>query len=156
MKTNTLKLCAALTIASLISSATATELTLYPSFAEVRENVQLSGSRFDWTPPADLGDYPDDSFDVVILSDTLQAMLQPDAVLAQMLRIGRRAVISLPNFGHWRVRLALLLSAVWRFKENLGRVLDDTEPRLGDAVPMAGRDESVVVAAFMGRRLSAI
>ena len=59
---------------------------------------------------ADLGDYPDDSFDVVILSDTLQAMLQPDAVLAQMLRIGRRAVISLPNFGHWRVRLALLLS----------------------------------------------
>ena len=57
MKTNTLKLCAALTIASLISSATATELTLYPSFAEVRENVQLSGSRFDWTPPADLGDY---------------------------------------------------------------------------------------------------
>ena len=45
--------------------------------------------------------------------------------------------------------LALLLSAVWRFKENLGRVLDDTEPRLGDAVPMAGRQQDVVVAAFM-------
>jgi hypothetical protein len=57
MKTNTLKLCAALVVSSLISSATATELTLYPSFAEVRENVQLTGSRFDWTPPADLGDY---------------------------------------------------------------------------------------------------
>jgi hypothetical protein len=57
MQNNTLKLCAALTIANLISSATATELTLYPSFAEVRENVQLTGGRFDWTPPADLGDY---------------------------------------------------------------------------------------------------
>ena len=45
--------------------------------------------------------------------------------------------------------LALLLSAVWRFKENLGRVLDATEPRLGDAVPMAGRQQDVVVAAFM-------
>jgi hypothetical protein len=57
MKTNTLKICAALAISSLISSASATEITLYPSFSEVRENVQLSGSRFDWTPPADLGDY---------------------------------------------------------------------------------------------------
>jgi hypothetical protein len=57
MKTNTLKICAVLAISSLISSASATEITLYPSFSEVRENVQLSGSRFDWTPPADLGDY---------------------------------------------------------------------------------------------------
>ena len=57
MRTNTLKVCAALTIANLISSASATELTLYPSFSEVRENVQLTGSRFDWTLPADLGDY---------------------------------------------------------------------------------------------------
>jgi hypothetical protein len=57
MRSNTLKIAAVLAVASLISSATATELTLYPSFSEVRENVQLSGSRFDWTPPADLGDY---------------------------------------------------------------------------------------------------
>jgi hypothetical protein len=57
MRSNTLKICAALAISSLISSAIATELTLYPSFSEIRENVQLSGSRFDWTPPADLGDY---------------------------------------------------------------------------------------------------
>jgi hypothetical protein len=57
MNTNILKICAALAVSSFISSATATELTLYPSFAEVRENVQLSGSRFDWTPAADLGDY---------------------------------------------------------------------------------------------------
>ncbi len=57
MNTNILKIGAALALSNLISSATATELTLYPSFSEVRENVQLSGSRFDWTPPADLGDY---------------------------------------------------------------------------------------------------
>ncbi|WP_424949292.1 glycerol-3-phosphate acyltransferase [Deinococcus sp.] len=50
--------------------------------------------------------------------------------------------------------LALLLSAVWRFKENLGRVLDGTEPRVGDDVPMAGRQENVVVAAFMIHPLS--
>lgn len=56
----------------------------------------------------DLVDYPADSFDVVILSNTLQAMRAPASVLAEMLRIGRNAVVSFPNFGHWRVRLALL------------------------------------------------
>ena len=56
----------------------------------------------------DLVDYPPDGFDVVILSNTLQAMRAPAAVLTEMLRIGRRAVVSFPNFGHWRVRLALL------------------------------------------------
>ena len=45
--------------------------------------------------------------------------------------------------------LALLLSATWRFKENIGRVLDGTEPRLGDDVPMDGKQDDVVVAAFM-------
>ncbi len=57
MFSNPLKICAALIVSSLISSASATEITLYPSFSEVRENVQLTGSRFDWTPAADLGDY---------------------------------------------------------------------------------------------------
>lgn len=57
----------------------------------------------------DLPDYPDGAFDMVILSDTLQAMRDPAAVLAELLRIGRRAVVSFPNFGHWRVRLSLLL-----------------------------------------------
>jgi methionine biosynthesis protein MetW len=56
----------------------------------------------------DLIDYPADGFDVVILSNTLQAMRAPALVLTEMLRIGRRAVVSFPNFGHWRVRLALL------------------------------------------------
>lgn len=59
---------------------------------------------------ADLADYPSAAFDVAILSDTLQAMRDPAAVLADMIRIARKAIISLPNFGHWRVRLGLLAS----------------------------------------------
>ena len=59
---------------------------------------------------ADLADYPAAAFDVAILSDTLQAMRDPAAVLNDMVRIARKAIISLPNFGHWRVRLGLLTS----------------------------------------------
>lgn len=57
----------------------------------------------------DLVDYPSAVFDVVILSQTIQATRAPYAVLTQMLRIGRRVLVSFPNFGHWRVRLSLLL-----------------------------------------------
>ena len=55
----------------------------------------------------DLASYPDGAFDYVILSQTIQATRQPRTVLEQMLRIGRRAIVSFPNFGHWRVRVAL-------------------------------------------------
>src|SRR6186713_628328 len=55
----------------------------------------------------DLGDYPDDAFDYVILSQTLQATRHPRVVLEHMLRIGRHAVVSFPNFGHWQVRFQL-------------------------------------------------
>ncbi|HMK89149.1 MAG TPA: methionine biosynthesis protein MetW [Methylocystis sp.] len=58
----------------------------------------------------DLRDYPQDSFDYVILSQTLQATRRPRVVLEHMLRIGRRAIVSFPNFGHWRVRLQLLVT----------------------------------------------
>lgn len=57
----------------------------------------------------DLADYPDAAFDYVILSQTLQATEKPRVVLEQMLRIGRRAIVSFPNFGHWRIRLDLAL-----------------------------------------------
>lgn len=56
----------------------------------------------------DLTDYPADAFDFVVLSQTLQATRDPRHVLAQLVRIGRRAVVSFPNFGNWRVRLSLL------------------------------------------------
>jgi methionine biosynthesis protein MetW len=56
----------------------------------------------------DLKDYPDGAFDYVILSQTLQATYAPKTVLTNMLRIGRHAIVSFPNFGHWRVRWHLL------------------------------------------------
>ncbi|MFL5030409.1 MAG: methionine biosynthesis protein MetW, partial [Xanthobacteraceae bacterium] len=52
----------------------------------------------------DLSDYPNDAFDYVILSQTLQATRQPRVVLEHMLRIGRNAIVSFPNFGHWKIR----------------------------------------------------
>ncbi|RBP16405.1 methionine biosynthesis protein MetW [Roseiarcus fermentans] len=58
---------------------------------------------------SDLADYPDAAFDFVILSQTLQATRQPRVVLENLLRIGRRAIVSVPNFGHWRVRVQLAL-----------------------------------------------
>jgi methionine biosynthesis protein MetW len=56
-----------------------------------------------------LGDFGDAAFDVVVLSQTLQALHRPRAVLREVVRVGRRAVVSLPNFGHWAVRLGLLV-----------------------------------------------
>lgn len=55
----------------------------------------------------DLAEYPDQSFDYVILSKTLQAVHRPQLVLEELLRIGRHAVVTIPNFGQWRVRLSL-------------------------------------------------
>ncbi|GBR45829.1 methionine biosynthesis protein MetW [Neokomagataea thailandica] len=56
----------------------------------------------------DLAHYPDDTFDFVVLQRTLQAVERPQEVLRQMLRIGRHAIVSFPNFGYWRLRLQLL------------------------------------------------
>lgn len=56
----------------------------------------------------DLSDYPDASFDYAILSQTLQTTMRPHVVLDHLLRIGSQAVVSFPNFAHWRVRLSLL------------------------------------------------
>lgn len=56
----------------------------------------------------DLRDYPEAAFDYVILSQTLQATREPRAVLTQMLRVGKRAIVSFPNFAHWQVRLRLV------------------------------------------------
>ena len=67
----------------------------------------------------DLADYPDDAFDYVILSQTLQATRHPRRVLEHMLRIGRRAVVSFPNFGHWRIRLQLLFGGHMPQTDNL-------------------------------------
>jgi methionine biosynthesis protein MetW len=67
----------------------------------------------------DLADYPDDCFDCVILSQTLQATRRPRFVLEQMLRIGRSAIVSFPNFGHWRIRTSLLFNGRMPVTDNL-------------------------------------
>ena len=67
----------------------------------------------------DLADYPDGAFDYAILSLTIQATRQPKPVLEQLLRIGRRAIVSFPNFGHWQVRAQLLFTGRMPVTENL-------------------------------------
>ena len=67
----------------------------------------------------DLEAYPDNSFDYVVLSQTLQATRNPRIVLEHLLRIGRRAIVSFPNFGHWRVRTALLFGGRMPVTDNL-------------------------------------
>src|SRR5438477_7001166 len=67
----------------------------------------------------DLADYPDDAFDYVILSQTLQATRQPHVVLEHMLRIGRHAIVSFPNFGHWRIRLQVGIGGQMPHTDNL-------------------------------------
>ena len=58
----------------------------------------------------DLEDYPDNSFSTVILSQTIQAMIYPERVIENLIRIGRRAIISFPNFGFWKVRKDFLFT----------------------------------------------
>ena len=57
----------------------------------------------------DLRQFPDKSFDYVILSQTLQAFLNPEKVISELLRIGKQAVVTIPNFGYWKIALHLLL-----------------------------------------------
>ncbi len=67
----------------------------------------------------DLKDYPDNAFDYVILSQTLQAMMEPREVLNQMLRIGKRAIVSLPNFAYWRLRMFMMFKGRMPVSEKL-------------------------------------
>ena len=74
----------------------------------------------------DLFNYPDHAFDFVILAQTLQATRAPKEVLENLLRIGRRAIVSLPNFGYWRVRLSLALQGRMPHTETLPHNWYDT------------------------------
>lgn len=75
---------------------------------------------------SDLVDYPDDIFDYVILSQTIQATHKPRTVLSHLLRIGKRAIVSLPNFGHWRVRLQLVTHGRMPISQHLPYTWYDT------------------------------
>ena len=74
----------------------------------------------------DLSEYPSGIFDVVILSQTIQATEKPSYVLRELLRIGKHVIVSFPNFGHWRVRLSLLISGRMPVTKTLGHSWHNT------------------------------
>ena len=67
----------------------------------------------------DLFQFPDSSYDFVVLSQTLQAFLNPEKVLDELLRVGRKAIVTIPNFGHWKVRLDLLIKGTMPITNSL-------------------------------------
>jgi methionine biosynthesis protein MetW len=74
----------------------------------------------------DLHEYPSQVFDIVILSQTIQATYDPSKVLEHLVRIGKRTIVSLPNFGHWQVRLSLLFNGRMPQTQALGYSWHDT------------------------------
>lgn len=74
----------------------------------------------------DLVHYPDDAFDYVILSQTIQATRNPKLVLSELLRIGNRAIVSFPNFGHWSIRYWVALRGRMPVTRNLHQAWYDT------------------------------
>ena len=67
----------------------------------------------------DLKQFPNDSFDYVVLGQTLQAFVNPEIVIRELLRVGKKAIITIPNFGHWKVRLNLLIKGTMPITESL-------------------------------------
>src|SRR3954462_15849816 len=77
---------------------------------KVQRAIERGVSVFQCDIDQALADYPDQAFDYAILSQTLQETFHPRKVLQEMLRVGRRAIVAFPNFGHWSVWLSMLLS----------------------------------------------
>lgn len=92
----------------------------------VNESVARGLSVVQGDADTDLIDYPDDGFDFVILSQTLQATRHPRKVVEEMLRIGKKAIVSFPNFGQWRVRVGLGLTGRMPVTRNLPYTWYDT------------------------------
>ena len=67
----------------------------------------------------DLKQFPDLSFDYVILSQTLQAFMSPEKVIKDLLRVGKKVIVTIPNFGHWKVRVDLLFKGEMPITKNL-------------------------------------
>ncbi len=81
----------------------------------VRKGVNVIEQNLD----GDLSNFADNSFDTVIMTQALQVMQQPDKVLAEMTRIGKEAIVTFPNFGHWKTRLFLGLKGMMPVSETL-------------------------------------
>ena len=109
----------------------------------------------------DLANYPDQAFDYAILSLTIQATHYPKTVLENLLRIGRRAIVSFPNFGHWRVRAQLLFTGRMPITANLPDAWYESPNAhlctIKDFVDLAGsvdaKVEEAVAFSASGKRL---
>ena len=88
-----------------------------------KEKVQICISKgltvIEGNAEFDLKQFPNDSFDYVVLGQTLQAFINPEIVIKELLRVGKKAVVTIPNFGHWRVRLNLLIKGTMPITNSL-------------------------------------
>ena len=79
------------------------------SKSKVQNSISKGLTIIEGDAERDLKQFPDRSFDYVVLSQTLQAFLDPEKVINELLRIGKQAIVTIPNFGYWKIRLHLLL-----------------------------------------------
>ena len=88
-----------------------------------KEKVQISIAKgltvIEGNAEFDLKQFPNDSFDYVVLGQTLQAFINPEIVIKELLRVGNRAIVTIPNFGHWKVRLHLLFKGTMPITNSL-------------------------------------
>lgn len=100
----------------------------------------------------DLVEYPSGVFDIVILSQTIQATRRPRHVLTELLRIGKRTIVSFPNFGHWRVRLSLAVRGRMPVTKALGHAWHDTPNihlcTIADFLALARESGALIEGAF--------
>ncbi len=92
---------------------------LEPQKDLVQECIAKGLSVIEGNAEKELVQFPKKSFDYVVLSQTLQAFLYPDKVLEQLLRIGKQTIVSIPNFGYWKIRLHLLFKGTMPLTKNL-------------------------------------
>ena len=89
------------------------------SKSKVQECIAKGLTVIEGNAEKDLEQFPDKSFDYVVLSQTLQAFLNPELVINELLRVGKKAIVTIPNFGYWRVRLHLLIKGTMPITKTL-------------------------------------
>ena len=89
------------------------------SKSKVQECIAKGLTVIEGNAEKDLTQFPDKSFDYVVLSQTLQAFLNPELVINELLRVGKKAIVTIPNFGYWRIRLHLLFKGTMPITKTL-------------------------------------
>ena len=88
-----------------------------------KEKIQICISKgltvIEGNAEVDLKQFPNDSFDYVVLGQTLQAFINPEIVIKEVLRVGKKPIVTIPNFGHWKVRLNLLIKGTMPITNSL-------------------------------------